>query len=246
MKHLEGRSGSKRFKFVVPHGGKENLAHPESEQVEEYDGGKRFKFVLPHGGGAPSPDPIAVFRGARRPDLAKKFIEYVVSIDGQKLIAFNAGTDGGPVKITMCRTPILKTVYGAEYGPFRVNPDLNPYEAAASFVAHDDWMNPVFPVTGLIIKLAFLDNNIELVNAWGAILRAREQGRIREAEAAEKIMADLSSLDYENVIDSILPAMNNRDISTSLRFQNNLCDSFRKRYILAKSVAEGIVCPGER
>jgi ABC-type Fe3+ transport system substrate-binding protein len=240
MKHLEGRSGSKRFKFVVPYGSMGASVGAKAEQSEAYDGGKRFKFVLPYGGGAPSPDPIAMFRGAKRPDLAKKFIEYVVSLDGQKLIAFNAGTDGGPVKTTMCRAPILKTVYEKKYETFRVNPDLNPYEATASFVSHDDWLEPVFSVSGLIIKLAFIDNNIELVSAWGAILRAREQGRASEAEAAEKIMTDLSSLEYSHVIDDISPAINGKNISLSLKFQNNLCDFFRKRYILARSVADGI------
>ncbi|MDR3273729.1 MAG: extracellular solute-binding protein, partial [Puniceicoccales bacterium] len=161
--HLEKRSGSNRFKFVVP---SEPASQTEFSQERSDD--NRFKFVLPYGGGAPSPDPIAVLRGARRPDLAKKFIEYVVSLDGQKLLAFKAGTEGGPVKITMCRTPILKTIYEKKYAKFRVSSTLNPYEATASFVSHDEWTDPVFSISGLIIKLAFIDNNIELVDAWGA------------------------------------------------------------------------------
>jgi ABC-type Fe3+ transport system substrate-binding protein len=237
-KHLEERSGSKRFRFIVPCADQNPIPQESQDKQLDEHGVKRFKFVLPYGGGAPSPDPIAVFRGAQRPDLAKKFIEYIVSIDGQKLLAFNAGIEGGPVKITMCRSPILKTVYDKKYEQFRANPDLNPYEATASFISHDEWTSPVFTASGMIIKLAFIDNNIELVEAWGAILQARKQGRMREAEAAEKIMTDMSGLGYQQVIDEVAGALDSKDAAVSLKYQNNLCDSFRKRYILAKQIAE--------
>ncbi|MDR1255822.1 MAG: extracellular solute-binding protein [Puniceicoccales bacterium] len=237
VQHLEERSGSNRMKFVVPCGGTE--AQPKFSEARNEDG--RFKFILPYGGGAPSPDPVAVLRGARRPDLAKKFIEYVVSMDGQKLLAFKAGTDGGPAKTTMCRTPILKTIYEKKYEKFRVNPDLNPYEATASFVSHDEWTEPVYSISGLIIKLAFIDNNIELVEAWGAILRARADGRFHEADAAESIMCDLSELEYGETISGVAAKLRSENIAQALKFQNNLCDSFRRRYILARSIAEGSV-----
>jgi predicted ATP-dependent Lon-type protease len=106
-------------------------------------------------------------------------------------------------------------------------------------VSHDEWTDPVFSISGLIIKLAFIDNNIELVDAWGAILQAHAEGRMREAEAAEKIMSNLSELGYKDVIDSIAGKLNGKNIALALKFQNNLCDSFRKRYNLAKLIAEG-------
>ncbi|MDR0679470.1 MAG: extracellular solute-binding protein [Puniceicoccales bacterium] len=238
VQHLEKRGGSNRMKFVVPYDMPGSASDQQNNHFENSEEG-RFKFILPYGGGAPSPDPIAVLRGTKRPDLAKKFIEYIVSLDGQKLLAFKAGTDGGPVKSTMCRTPILKTIYEKKYEKFRVNPDLNPYEATASFVCHDEWTDPVFEISGLIIRLAFIDNNIELVDAWGAILRARAEGRLRDAEIAEMIMADLSGLSYEEVINKVSSRFNDKNIALALKFQNDLCDLFRKRYILAKSVAEG-------
>lgn len=83
----------------------------EAKHLEERSGSKRFRFVMPIGGGAPSPDPIAMFRGAPNPELAKSFIEFIVSLDGQKILYFNVGTDGGPQKSTMRRMPILKTIY---------------------------------------------------------------------------------------------------------------------------------------
>jgi hypothetical protein len=143
----------------------------------------------------------------------------------------------------MCRTPILKTIYEKKYEKFRVNPHINPYEASASFVSHDEWTDPVFSISGSIIKLAFIDNNIELVEAWGAILRARAEGRTREAKKAEALMTDLSELEYVNVIRNIAKALDNKNITSALKFQNDFCDSFRKRYILAKLTAEGAVSP---
>ncbi|MDE6432127.1 MAG: extracellular solute-binding protein, partial [Opitutales bacterium] len=95
IKHLEERSGSKRLKIIFPGGGE--------EEVDIHDDSKRFRFIFPRGGGAPSPDPIAIFRGAKRPDLAKMFIEFILSIDGQKLLDFRTDTPGGPVRTTMRR-----------------------------------------------------------------------------------------------------------------------------------------------
>jgi ABC-type Fe3+ transport system substrate-binding protein len=241
--HLEERTGSNRFKFVVPCGESESAANLRREPSKARGEDNRFKFILPYGGGAPSPDPIAVLRGAKRPDLAKKFVEYALSLDGQKLLGFRVGVDGGPAKKTMCRTPILKTIYEKKYEKFRVNPHINPYEASASFVSHDEWTDPVFSISGLIIKLVFIDNNIELVDAWGAILRARAEGRTKEAEDAEAIMTNLSELEYVNVIGNLSKVFGNKNITLVLKFQNDLCNSFRKRYILAKLVAEGAVPP---
>jgi ABC-type Fe3+ transport system substrate-binding protein len=244
--HLEERSGSNRFKFVVPCGESGSTANSQGELPKARSEDNRFKFILPYGGGAPSPDPIAVLRGANRPDLAKKFVEYALSLDGQKLLGFRVGVDGGPAKKTMCRTPILKTIYEKKYEKFRVNPHINPYEASASFVSHDEWTDPVFSISGPIIKLAFIDNNIELVEAWGAILRARAEGRTGEAEEAEAIMTDLSELEYANVIGNVAKAFNSKNIAPALKFQNDFCDSFRKRYILAKLIAEGAAPPGSK
>lgn len=233
IKHLEERSGSKRFKIVFPDGGNEN---------KKYDDSKRFKFIFPHGGGAPSPDPIAVFRGAERPDLAKIFIEYILSIDGQKLLDFKVGAPCGPIRTTMRRTPIIKTIYDDQYVQYRVDPTINPYKSTASFVSHDEWTDPVFIISGLLIKLAFIDNNIELVEAWEAILNAQKEGRIQDSKVAEKIMTDLSALDYTKVTTTISQALQNKDVTLALRAQNRLCNFFRQQYILAKAVAEGKIC----
>lgn len=229
IKHLEERSGSKRLKIIFPAGEREDI----------HDDSKRFCFVFPHGGGAPSPDPIAIFRGAKRPDLAKLFIEYILSLDGQKLLDFRTNTPGGPVRTTMRRTPILKTIYHKEYDQYRIDPSINPYSSSASFVSHDEWTDPVFTISGLLIKLVFIDNNIELVDAWGAILRARQEGRLNDAAPAEKMMADFSQLTYHKVINEIIPAFRNKNVVSALRAQNELSDIFRKKYILVKSIANG-------
>ncbi len=233
IKHLEERSGSKRFKIIFPGAG--------DDGQDEHDDSKRFKFIFPQGGGAPSPDPIAVFRGAKRPDLAKIFIEYILS-EGQKLLDFKTNTPGGPIRTTMRRTPILKTIYNKEFEQYRVDPTVNPYKSAATFVSHDEWTDPVFAISGTLIKLAFIDNNVELVRAWEAILNAKKEERTKDAETAEKIMTDLSQLDYLTVINTLVPTFSTKDVINILHIQNKLSDYFRQRYILAKSIAKGNEC----
>ena len=166
----------------------------EAKHLEERSGSKRFRFVMPIGGGAPSPDPIAMFRGAPNPELAKAFIEFIVSLDGQKILYFNVGTDGGPQKSTMRRMPILKTIYDKKYDDLRCDASINPYKSSESFTSHDEWTDPVSSSIGVVIKLAFLDSSDELSDAMGAIINAKKDGRFDDAERAYQVLSEMDDI----------------------------------------------------
>lgn len=211
----------------------------EAKHLEDRSGSKRFKFVMPVGGGAPSADPLGVFRGAPNPKLAQDFIEFIVSEEGQKLLDFNTNTPGGPAKTTMRRMPILKTIYDPKNDAYRCDPSINPYASAADFVSHPEWTNPIFNLMGRVIKLAFLDPNIELGEAMGAIINAQKEGRTNDAERAYKILSNMDIIQYEIVAKEMKAITLSKDILKIADYFENISEHFRKQYLEALNVANG-------
>lgn len=211
----------------------------EAKHLEERSGSKRFRFIMPIGGGAPSPDPIAMFRGAPNPELAKSFIEFIVSLDGQKILYFNVGTDGGPQKSTMRRMPILKTIYDKKYDDLRCDASINPYKSSESFTSHDEWTDPVSSSIGVVIKLAFLDSSDELSDAMGAIINANKDGRFDDAERAYKVLSEMGDINYDAIKNGLLTLKKGPELLPSLKKRNEISDKFRKRYTIAKTIANG-------
>ncbi|MDR1173545.1 MAG: ABC transporter substrate-binding protein [Puniceicoccales bacterium] len=211
----------------------------ESKHLEERSGSNRFKFVMPYAGGAPSPDPIGVFRGAEHPELAKDFIEFILSLDGQKLLDFNLHTPGGPTKATMRRTPILKTIYNAQYDQYRCSPDINPYKFASLFVSHEEWTSKLSVIMGPLVKLAFIDTHDELSAAMRSIIRAQKDGRMEDAEKAYQVMAALEDLSCDNIYLNIIPVFDGKNILKIASLQNKITKKFRKQYLKAKEIADG-------
>ena len=71
----------------------------QSEAIRVEDSRSRLQYFTPAGGSAVGVDPIALFRGAPNAEAAKMFIEFVLSLEGQKLWDFKVGAPGGPEKI---------------------------------------------------------------------------------------------------------------------------------------------------
>ena len=71
-------------------------------------GSDRLGYVSPEGGTSYSVDPIAMLRGAPHPAVALAFIEYVLSLEGQKIWNFRTGTPGGPEEFALRRLPVRR------------------------------------------------------------------------------------------------------------------------------------------
>ena len=68
----------------------------ESEAVRQPDGSSRLQYVNAVGGTSFGVDPIGLFRGAPNADVARDFIAFVMSTEGQKLWNWKVGAPGGP------------------------------------------------------------------------------------------------------------------------------------------------------
>lgn len=71
------------------------------------------------------PDPIGILKNPPHPELAKEFVEFVMSAPGQAMWALRVGEKDGPVRSVLGRQPIRRDVYelyAGKMSPRIVNP----------------------------------------------------------------------------------------------------------------------------
>ncbi len=210
----------------------------QQENVLERSGDDRFGFRIPRGGTTLSADPIGKLRGARNNEVADRFIEYVLSEEGQKLWNFRVGTPGGPERYPLRRPPIRPTLYAPAHTEFRSDPDVNPYVAAEGFHYQAGWTAGLFNEIRVLIRVCFIDVRPELVAAWKAILQAEAEGRQLEADRARAVFSDLSRIDYEQTLGAIRDGIRGSPID-EVRLARELSNAFRDQYLEAERIANG-------
>lgn len=212
----------------------------QEENLRVRSGSDRFVFVMPRSGSAVSPDPVSLFKGAPHTALALDFIEYVLSVEGQKLWDFKVGAPGGPILYALSRAPIRKELYEPEYLQYRQNPHLNLYQDAADFIYHPEWTGHLFKELRFVIKAAFVDVHQSLVNAWKAIIEARKEGNGLRADAALQYMQDLKRISYNEVSTSIKQTLAKDPLDT-VQLEARLTSQFHDQYEHARKIAKGEV-----
>ncbi len=130
-------------------------------------------FQLPFSQSIVNTDPIALLKGAPNPVAAGRFIEFLLSIDAQKLFVLPKGAAGGPRLSTLGRLSVNKKVYELTEGK-RVTP-LNPFDLQIpSFVLDRDHATKMQFVFSDLIGTVLIDAHEELKTAV-RILRDRKQ-----------------------------------------------------------------------
>ena len=199
-------------------------------------GAERLGYVSPEGGAAYSVDPIALLRGAPHARVALAFIEYVLSLEGQKLWNFRTGTPGGPQEFALRRLPVRRDFYShAEWRPFLSDPDTNPYSQRKVLVHEDAWTGQLFQELSVVIRITTEDTHPELVSAWRAIIGAPEPARSR----ALAVLQDLSAVDYDQSLGAIKRALTSKNLVDAIRLSRDLDDHFRRSYARAERIARG-------
>jgi ABC-type Fe3+ transport system substrate-binding protein len=201
----------------------------QSEAVRKADGTSRLQYVNVVGGSSVGVDPIGMFRGAPNADIAKEFIAFVLSTDGQKLWNWKVGTPGGPRRYALRRLPILPSLYAPEFKPLRSDPEVNPYELARSFDYHEGWSGRLFRPIAFIFRVMCIDPHDELTDAWQALIGAHFPP---DAMAA---FSDVSRVDYAAASGEIRDALS--DKINEVQLAKKLADHFRAQYRLAAELA---------
>jgi ABC-type Fe3+ transport system substrate-binding protein len=186
--------------------------------------GARLGFATPHGGTAMDADPIGLLRGAPHRELAIAFIEFVMSLEGQKLWNFKVGTPGGPDRYALRRLPILPALYAPAYTPMRSDPEENPYEQTRAFTYHPGWTASLFRPIAFIVRVMCIDTQDELSDAYRAL---REKGFPPRATA---LFDDIALVDYKAALGPIKSALGSASAVDEVVLQNRLIDSLRDQY----------------
>ncbi len=143
----------------------------------------RVGYVDPPGEVSIDADPVSVLRGGPNPVLARQFVEFCLSDEGQALWNFHAtstpagagnprtadGVTLGPARFELRRMPIRRDFYG-KYGEHLID-RVNPYEAA-SVTPPAGWRSAI----GMMMGAFAVDTHEGIGEAWRALREARERG----------------------------------------------------------------------
>lgn len=203
----------------------------QSESVRRPDGTSRLNYLTPPGGSSIGVDPIAMLRGAPHPELARSFMEYVLSSEGQRLLNFRVGVPAGPTRFALRRLPIRRDFYVPANEPYRSDPGINPYDEARLFTYHEEWTGPLFRVLGFAIRIISIDTHNEQSAAWRALRAANFPPQ------ATARFGNLSTFDYDACMREIRPALRAADRLREVRLAKELGDRFRRQYTEAAALA---------
>jgi len=199
-------------------------------------GPDRLGYVSPKGGSAYSVDPIALLRGAPHPAVGLAFIEYTLSLDGQKLWNFRTGAPGGPRQFALRRLPVRRDFFGhAEWRQYRSDPEVDPYSETELLVHHDEWTGRLFQELAFAVRVMTEDTHPELARAWRAIIEAPEPARGR----ALAVLQDVSAIDYDQALGRIKQGLGSKNQEDAVLLARDLGEGFRRNYRRAESIARG-------
>lgn len=177
-------------------------------------------------------DPIGLLRGAAHRDLAVRFIEFVLSEDGQKIWAFKRGTPGGPERYTLRRLPILPRLYDPAFDAYRADPDENPYARGQALVYHQAWTGQLFSAIALVVRTMCVDPDAELREAYAALAAAHFPPR------ATALFDDVALVDYDTVSGPLRAALQAADPLQEARWSVRLVQEHRALYRRVTALAK--------
>ncbi|NBB83786.1 MAG: extracellular solute-binding protein, partial [Alphaproteobacteria bacterium] len=150
--------------------------------------GARAGYVAPNGATVVTADPIGMVRGAPSPGLARRFVEFVLSRQGQALWNFGVGAEAvapdgtvlrGPERFALRRSPIRRDIY-AHFREHMADP-VNPYAIARPL---PEGTPSYFTVLPDLLHAMCMDVHAELNAAWRAIGRTEDPERRRAMRRA--------------------------------------------------------------
>lgn len=206
----------------------------QAEAVLRRGDSSRLVYVAPRGGSVSSVDPIGLLRGAPHREVAVAFIEYVLSMEGQKLWNFRPGTPGGPRRFALRRLPVRKDFYQqAEFKAFLSDPADAPFEDNGErLVYRPAWTGSLFSEMAFVVRVMCLDTHRELVAAWKAVGGA---GLPPEALAT---LQDMSRVSYDEVSSRIKQRLGAKNKVEQIELARELGDAFRQQYARAEALAK--------
>ena len=208
----------------------------QQEAVRRRGSLTRVDYAAPVGGSASAVDPIALLRGAPNRAIGVAFMEFVLSLEGQKLWSFKPRTEGGPERFALRRSPVRRDFYAQrEWKPFLSDPEDTPFEQTDPLIYREAWTGRIFREMSFVIRIMCQDTHAELKEAWRAIHSAPEPAKSQ----ALAVMQEMSGVDYERTGSAIRTRLGSRDKVDEVLLARELGDMFRGHYARATAIARG-------
>jgi spermidine/putrescine-binding protein len=187
-------------------------------------------WIAPEGGTTLSCDPVAVLKGAPNPEVAQAFVEFCLTLPGQRLWFAKPGTPGGPEERALHRTPIRRDAYTPEFLTTSVMPEADPYNDPGNFTYQRELTGGAFNTLRQLVKIMCIDSHHELKHAWRAMIDA---GMPPEAMA---VFSDVSMVGYEKSGKGD-PTLDTKDALAAANRAAELGGVFRANYRKAAAMA---------
>ncbi len=130
------------------------------------DGDSPLRYVLPPESALFTPDPIAILKGAPHEEMARRFVEFVLSPAGQGLWCLPPGVEGGPAAHALYRQPIRRDTY-ATYSGKMLDQLVDIYAFGAAFELDQQTQSLRMPyLLDRLMDAAAVDNASLLRQAW--------------------------------------------------------------------------------
>lgn len=136
-------------------------------RVAESDG--KLVYLSPPGQTVFTPDPIAILKNPPDRELARRFVDFVLSRQGQALLALRPGAPDGPARSPLARQPIRQDVY-VDYAANLLPRLTNPYLAGQAMALTAEKTGINYNVLRLLVRTATVDNLAGLRAARNSLL----------------------------------------------------------------------------
>ena len=132
-----------------------------------YYGPQNVTFVLPEGQTVITPDSIAILKNPPHPELARHFVEFVLSREGQLLWMLPKGAPGGATRNIINRMSVQPALYDELSG---VTPILtNPFKMRSDLVYSQSLGSKRRAILSVLIAAWMIDTHDVLAPAWKAL-----------------------------------------------------------------------------
>jgi len=152
-------------------------------------GRTNLTFVLPEDFTAVNPDGIAILKGAPHLDLARHFIDFVLSDEGQRLFFLPRGHPQGPKQFSIERMSIRPDFYKRYHGISNI--EFSPFDLKQSFRYNANLARQRREIVAALVGALLVDTHEELQAAWRSIIARKlppaeliELGSVPLSEAA--------------------------------------------------------------
>jgi len=130
-------------------------------------GPQNVSFVLPQGQTVITPDSIAILKNPPHPEMARRFLEFVLSRDGQLLWMMPKGSPGGSVRYVINRMSVWPSLYKELAGITPVTTD--PFTMHSDFVYNNKLGSHRRGILSVLIGAWMIDTHDVMARTWKAL-----------------------------------------------------------------------------